>query len=93
MSNAARKRERRPATFSVASAPSAQEIRALVEAGRFRDALLRAAKFQDLGPQRDRILSAREAYQRPDFQRQIGKDPDALVAAGIAALKERYCGA
>lgn len=90
MTLAARKRERRPATGSVATAPSSLEIRALVDAGRMREAVLRAAKFQDLGDHRDRILSAREAYQRPEFQREIGKDPEALIADGIAALRERY---
>lgn len=90
MTLAARKRERRPANGSVATAPSALEIRALVDGGRMREAVLRAAKFQDLGEHRDRILSAREAYQRPEFQREIGKDPEALIADGIAALRERY---
>ncbi len=61
-----------------------------MEAGRWREAILFAARFQDLGTQRDRILSAREAYNRPDFQREIGKDPTQLIAAGIAALNERY---
>ena len=28
--------------------------------------------------------------QRPAFQRQLGRDPDQLIAAGIAALKARY---
>jgi hypothetical protein len=74
----------------VASAPSSSEVRDLVQAGRFRDAIRRAAKFQDLGEHRERILSAREAYERPDFQRQVGKDPDTLIADGIAALRERY---
>jgi hypothetical protein len=90
MTTAAKKRERRPATGSVASAPSALEIRALVDAGRLREAVIRAAKFQDLGEHRDRILSAREAYQRPAFQKEIGKDTDQLIADGIAALRERY---
>lgn len=90
MTTTARKRERPSFKGSVASAPSSQEIRALLDAGRMREAILRAAKFRDLGDHRDRILSAREAYERPDFQRQVGKDPDALIADGIAALKERY---
>ena len=94
MPNTARKNERRSSLRgSVVSAPSSQEVRALIEAGRFREAIGRAAKFQDLGDHRGRILSAREAYERPDFQRQIGKNPDELIAAGIAALRERYCGA
>jgi hypothetical protein len=56
----------------------------------WRGAVLMAAKFADLGAQRNAILSAREAYLRPAFQKQIGKDVDALVAAGIAALNERF---
>ena len=80
-----------PRRSSVASAPAAQEIQRLLEAGQFRSAVLKAAKMQDLGPQRDRILSAREAYQRPDFQAQIGRDPLALINEGIAALRERFC--
>jgi hypothetical protein len=91
MQTAARKRKpHQPATGPVPMAPSALEIRALVEAGRLREAILRAAKFQDLGAHRDRILSAREAYQRPEFQTQIGKNPTALIEDGIAALRERY---
>lgn len=78
---------------SVASAPSASEVRALVESGRFREAIARAAKFRDLGDHRDAILGAREAYERPQFQQQLGKDTLLLINAGIAALRERYCGA
>lgn len=76
---------------SVASAPAALEIRQLLEAGRSREALLKAAKMRDLGEQGPHILSAREAYQRPDFQRQLGKDPNALIVDGLAALRERFC--
>jgi len=90
MPTTARSKRRPDFRGSVASAPSAQEIRPLIEAGRFRDAIMRAAKFADLGDHRDRILSAREAYQRPEFQRQLGKSPDLLIADGIAALRERY---
>lgn len=74
----------------MASAPSSLEIRQLLDAGRFRDAIMRAAKFRDLGDHRDRILSAREAYERPAFQKELGKDTDKLIADGIAALRERY---
>jgi len=58
--------------------------------GDWRKAILLAAKFGDLGAERDAILSAREAINRPDFQRQLKRDPDALLAAGVAALKARY---
>lgn len=90
MATASRSKRRPDFSGSVASSPSALEIRQLLEAGRFRDAILRAAKFADLGDHRDRILSAREAYQRPEFQAQIGKDPLQLINDGIAALRERY---
>lgn len=65
-------------------------VRAAYLAGDYRAAVLAAAKFQDLGEQRNAILSAREAYLRPDFQRQLGRDPEALKSAGIAALNARY---
>lgn len=65
-------------------------VRAEMAAGDWRAAVLRAAKFGELGGQRDAILSAREAYLRPDFQRQLGRDLDALKAAGRAALIERF---
>ncbi len=93
MQKMARKSERPSFRGSVAQTPSASEVRSLLDAGRFRDAIKRAAKFADLGEHRDRILSAREAYERPDFQRQLGKSPDTLIADGISALRERYCGA
>lgn len=65
-------------------------IRSLWAAGDLKAALLIAAKFQDLGDQRGAILSAREAFLRPDFQRELGRDTDALIRAGLAALQERY---
>jgi hypothetical protein len=65
-------------------------VRAAWAEGDRRAATIMAAKFQDLGDQRGAILSAREAYLRPDFQRQLGRDPVALIAAGHEALRERY---
>jgi len=66
------------------------KVRDAAQAGDWNRAILLAAKFQDLGTQRDAILSAREAINRPEFQRQLHRDPDALKTAGIAALKDRY---
>ena len=66
------------------------QLRALMAAAKWREALRLAAKFHDLGAQKDRIVRAHEAAAWPDFYRQLGKDPDALIADGIAALKERY---
>ena len=49
-----------------------------------------AARFPRLGADKVAIERAWEATARPGFMRQIGKDPDALVADGVAALKARY---
>lgn len=66
------------------------KVKADMDAGNWGDAILRAAKFGDLGEQKADILKAREALLRPVFQRQIGRDPNALISAGVAALQERY---
>lgn len=67
-----------------------EKLNQLRRAGDFRAATLLAARFADLGPQRADILSAREAFLRPDFQRQISKDPELLIAAGIEAMRARW---
>ncbi len=53
-------------------------------------ALRCAARFQHLGDQDRAIRQAWAAYQRPAFYREIGHDPDALLAAGIAGLRARF---
>jgi hypothetical protein len=55
-------------------------------------AIALAAKFPRLGPDKTAIMRAHEALARPDFQRQLGRCPDALIAAGKAALVRRYGG-
>lgn len=54
------------------------------------DALKLAASFQQLGEHKAAITRAADALKHPDFYRQLGKDPDALVQLGIAALRARY---
>ena len=66
------------------------ELRAIMQSGRWRASILAASKFAELGEQRGAILSAREAYLRPEFQRQLGRDPERLIKVGIAAMKVRY---
>lgn len=66
------------------------QLREKMAADDWRGAVLFAAKFQDLGAERNAILSAREAYLRPDFQRQLGRDVGGLIAAGKLALLRRY---
>ena len=66
------------------------ELRAAANEGRWADALAIAAKFPRLGDEKEAITRADAAIKRPDFYRQIRKDPDALVAEGITALCRRY---
>ena len=66
------------------------QLRAAMRAHDWKRALSIASKFERLGPQRDAILSGHEAYQRPDFIRQLGRDVEAMRAAGRRALLERY---
>jgi hypothetical protein len=49
-----------------------------------------AAKFPDLGEQKEPITRAWAAVQHPEFYREIGQDPDLLFAVGIAAIRRRY---
>ena len=65
-------------------------LRRLIAAGDWRRALRLAAAFPRLGDHAVAIRRGWSAASNPDFYRQIGKNPDALVAAGIAALRERY---
>ncbi len=65
-------------------------ILALMAAGDMRGAILAAARLPELGAYRDAILGAKEAIMNPGFQRQLKRDPDALLAAGFAALKEKF---
>ena len=65
-------------------------LRAALDAQNWPEALRIAVKFPVLGKQKDSITRAHEALRRPEFYRSIGKDPDVLVAEGVAALKERY---
>jgi hypothetical protein len=56
----------------------------------WHSALRLAAKFPQLGAHKAAITRAWNAIQSPQFYRELGQDPDALIAAGVAALKERY---
>lgn len=59
-------------------------------AGDWHGALSIAAKFGRLGEQRNAILDADMAIKHPSFTRQIKKDPQTLIDAGIAALKSKF---
>ena len=58
--------------------------------GNFNKAIRIAAKFNDLGDQRNAILDANLAMTNPRWMAAIGKDIDQAIASGIEALRIRY---
>jgi len=65
-------------------------LRAAMAAGDVAGALRIAARFPRLGAERERIQRGWMAVSRPEFVRELGRDPDALVADAANALRERY---
>ena len=65
-------------------------VKAHMAQNEWDDALRLAAKFPQLGEERNAILSAHGAYTNPRFYTQIGKDIEQLKAAGRAALIHRF---
>jgi len=65
-------------------------LKALWAAGEYRKALKMAASWPRLGAHDKAIRDGWSAATNPDFYRQIKRDPAALVAAGLAAIAERY---
>lgn len=65
-------------------------VREHMAAGQWADAIRLAASFPRLDCHREAILDARSAYTNPRFLQQIGKDVEAIKAAGHIALQERF---
>ncbi len=65
-------------------------LKAAFAAGDHVSALRIAAKFPQLGTEKEPITRAWNAIQSPDFYRSIGNEPEALIAAGVDALRKRY---
>ena len=76
--------------YSVDMEKKIDQLKTCAAAGDWPGALRIAARFPRLGADKARIERGWEAVARPAFMRQIGKDPDALLADGRAALKSRY---
>jgi len=66
------------------------KLRAHWAAGEYRKALKLAAAWPRLGEHKKIIQQAWSATNNPDFYRQLNIDPDAVYAAGLAAIAERY---
>lgn len=66
------------------------KLKAAAASGNWAEALRIAARFPRLGEHGPIIIRAHEALHSAAFYRQLGRDPEALVAAGIEALKQRY---
>lgn len=62
-------------------------LRELIASERWREALRLAASWPDANKE---VRQAWEAFARPDFQRQLGRDPETMIDAGKHALKTRY---
>jgi hypothetical protein len=63
------------------------DFKAALDAGDTTSALRVAAKL----PEQDgAIVRAWNCLRNPDFYREMGYDLDATVAAGVAALREKY---
>ncbi len=65
-------------------------IRDAAQQGDWHGALRIASKFYELGEHKEAITRAWSAIQNPQFYRDIGKEPDTLIAEGVTALKARY---
>lgn len=59
-------------------------------AGRWQEAIRIAARFPRLDAHKDAILGAHGAYTNPRFFAQLGKDIEAMKAAGQQALLDRF---
>ena len=68
----------------------AQEVRRQIAEGNYK-AALRGAKGFRIGVTREQRSAMSRAYEclvYPDFYRQLGKDIDGCIQAGIVALRE-----
>ena len=70
--------------------PSAAAIRDRLEAGDEREALRLAARIKTRKATFAAIRRAHECYVRPDFYRQLGRDPDTEKRRGVEALRREF---
>jgi hypothetical protein len=87
-----KKPDRRPADPVGAPRPSTwiERLREALQRGDTSEALRIAAAHIRAGEGAEEIGDAWEALQRPAFQRQLGRDPDAMAARGIEIIVARF---
>lgn len=66
------------------------QVKKHFESGDFKKSIAIAAKFRELGEERNAILDAHTAYTNPRWVIGLGKSVDESIAQGIAALRARY---
>ena len=66
------------------------QIKQAYQTGDFNKAICIAAKFHDLGTQRNAILDANLAITNPRWMLGLGKNIEQSIEAGIQALALRY---
>ena len=66
-------------------------IKTALARGDWLSALRLSSRFHDRSD--DTLIFKRgfDAYQNPDFYRQLGKDPDEIVAAALKRIRARFC--
>jgi len=67
-----------------------EKLRRFAAAGDWRAAIKLAASWPRLGEHKEVIERAWAACSHPETYRDMGQDPDALFAAGVAAIKAKY---
>ena len=58
--------------------------------GNWHGAIKLAGSFPRLGDDRKAIMQAKEAVLRPEFQRQLGRDPEQLIETGIQVMRAKW---
>lgn len=66
------------------------QIKGLLDAGQVNKAISIASKFFDRSEDTKLFKQAQAAIQNPGFYKQIGKDPDAIVAQATELLAKRF---
>jgi hypothetical protein len=73
------------------NASKTERIRTALHSGDWLSALRLASRFHDRSDDTLAFKRGFDAYQHPEFYRQLGKDPGKLINAAIKRLEARFC--